>query len=1158
MLKFNLKSILASAMMLTTALAGQASITLQSSNPADNDEITSLTSVETTWNVGGNTTIEYDWNIPIQILDGNFTPLCTAFLVQHDENDITKWDVKFYSEAGAPYSEQYFVSIPTGALKGDMDAESKDALLFFYNVGGSSSGGGDLATINYTVPADGATVTEIRHLDTYWNGIDGDYSAGSMVQVRDADNNIVAKGDLVFDWNDPTFFTVDFNNTITAPGTYRIVFPEGALNNEYGDPKSAAYEMTLIIAGASGGDYALKFGHAVPADGSTVTALPEVKLVFPDCNMEWTLDTDASILLKDAAGNTVATGRPDYDWDDETAVIITFNGSLTPGNYTVEIPAGLLNKDNEQSEPVTLHYTIAGASGASFTFDSCYPNDGATVNYNDGANLGTINVTYNSGSLTLTDPSWIPALKKDGTEEFPGTVVVFMNNTLIFNFDGADDFRSGSYTLEIPAGKFTANGMTNEGFSATWNYIQDKNLQEPVVEDPEPLVLEVLKLTDGTNEIDLLGNGVKLAEIPAEPYELVIGTNKNYKSESLVVSITDLQDPEFGNTKWTMKTSEFDLFGKKEDGLFHFYYAQPIKLTEGHTYKINIEAFRLFDGIPAEKRQSWNASFVYVEGLTPEYKYSDVEIVDVTPAPGSELDEINDSFTVTYSAPVDIVTDPVGLDAYGQEIIITGLSHGFYGHTRYESITPNADKTAWTFKISNADIMDAAGGLLCNVAANDANGLRVRPASCSQMGANPTNNGEEERATQMYSFVCFAGNDKLEVAPGEGIVTELYEFEFTAPTAAGQEIAFTGTDSEGHAINGTIRSNSGARVATLDRDDLKFEFDKPSGDDQKIVKVIMHLDKKITAPGNYILDLPSCLFATGSQYSSTSSPHQQFRYTIEGDIALDAASIKDNSIVRELGIVAIYSGDAVELGDDARMVLRRKGSTREVTSAPLNVSDAGSYFRVYADFSDPENGYAAYQLATGYDYELVVAEGAIKQYPSGTPYVEKIIPFSCPELADVETVTLDVTIAGHAMSSNKIAKGQTATVTLTPAEGWKVESVKFNGNDVTADVKNGSYTTPALNTNSTLDAEYAYNGNLAFADESTVAQIEGSNIKVSVVGSDIIVNGVAKGDRVDVYSISGSHIAGHDASDEAVRITVNGGIYVVTINGKNAVKVIVK
>ena len=118
--------------------------------------------------------------------------------------------------------------------------------------------------------------------------------------------------------------------------------------------------------------------------------------------------------------------------------------------------------------------------------------------------------------------------------------------------------------------------------------------------------------------------------------------------------------------------------------------------------------------------------------------------------------------------------------------------------------------------------------------------------------------------------------------------------------------------------------------------------------------------------------------------------------------------------------------------------------------------------------------------------------------------------------------------------------GQTYSFDILPDDKWLVHSVTFNGEDVTQQMVDGSYTTPALTTNSTLI--------VVFEDkEDGIQSPQNSNVRVyGESDGTICINNLADGEMVYVYDTNGRMVRQETASSEQMRIKLdNHGVYIV-------------
>ena len=95
-------------------------------------------------------------------------------------------------------------------------------------------------------------------------------------------------------------------------------------------------------------------------------------------------------------------------------------------------------------------------------------------------------------------------------------------------------------------------------------------------------------------------------------------------------------------------------------------------------------------------------------------------------------------------------------------------------------------------------------------------------------------------------------------------------------------------------------------------------------------------------------------------------------------------------------------------------------------------------------------------------------------------------------------------------------------------DGWRIHSVTFNGNDVTAEVSaEGNYTTPAITTNSTLYVIYEKVG-------SGIVSLSESRMRVLAYGNNITIKDASEGERIVVYSVDGREVAAAIADSHGI------------------------
>lgn len=128
--------------------------------------------------------------------------------------------------------------------------------------------------------------------------------------------------------------------------------------------------------------------------------------------------------------------------------------------------------------------------------------------------------------------------------------------------------------------------------------------------------------------------------------------------------------------------------------------------------------------------------------------------------------------------------------------------------------------------------------------------------------------------------------------------------------------------------------------------------------------------------------------------------------------------------------------------------------------------------------------------------------------------------------------------------------GANASYDFTPTTGWKINTVIYNGSDVTNSLINGVYTIPAITANSLLNVSFV-------ADTQTGApQLINSRVKVYCANSEIIVDGTSEGESVTLYTINGKQIQTIMSKGERLNLSVDRDAVYLVKTGEKIFKVI--
>ena len=128
--------------------------------------------------------------------------------------------------------------------------------------------------------------------------------------------------------------------------------------------------------------------------------------------------------------------------------------------------------------------------------------------------------------------------------------------------------------------------------------------------------------------------------------------------------------------------------------------------------------------------------------------------------------------------------------------------------------------------------------------------------------------------------------------------------------------------------------------------------------------------------------------------------------------------------------------------------------------------------------------------------------------------------------------------------------GETATHEIVPSENWEINTVTFNGIDVTNEIVDNTFTTPAI----TEDSELS----VVFVDvpTSVYSLYDTKDVKVYASQQTVKINGLEENMPVTVYDTSGHMEYNSVSTDSEMNINMNkSGAYLVKV-GERTFKVI--
>ena len=171
---------------------------------------------------------------------------------------------------------------------------------------------------------------------------------------------------------------------------------------------------------------------------------------------------------------------------------------------------------------------------------------------------------------------------------------------------------------------------------------------------------------------------------------------------------------------------------------------------------------------------------------------------------------------------------------------------------------------------------------------------------------------------------------------------------------------------------------------------------------------------------------------------------------------------------------------------------------------------------------------------------LMVPKGSMMSYmiADGWRHFTKIQEF---EVDDAVKPVLTIAYPEGGVIKQKVDNGTILELQIVPSNGWKCNSVTFNGVDVTNNLDaDGNYNTPSITADSQLSIVFVKNDG---GVESTLA----NDIKVCVNGNTVTILGADEFDDVDIYNTSGINV--YNGIEKSITLDSNG-IYILTVEGE--------
>lgn len=219
------------------------------------------------------------------------------------------------------------------------------------------------------------------------------------------------------------------------------------------------------------------------------------------------------------------------------------------------------------------------------------------------------------------------------------------------------------------------------------------------------------------------------------------------------------------------------------------------------------------------------------------------------------------------------------------------------------------------------------------------------------------------------------------------------------------------------------------------------------------------------------------------------------------------------------------------------------------TSGNGNVYVNGQEVSSYYKFENGSSLEISIVPSEGYSVESITVNGTdvtSKLVDNKLMYSEVSEDMTISVSFSIEKKLLTIKSAENGYISLEVEKGKSCSFSISPNEGWVIESITFNGEDVTSQVSNNKYTTPSVVNNSELIIVYKQD------ESSAVKSIKkGTMLKVLASNGHITITNSGQRTNVGIYTINGSQVLSDSINTETKNISVpSNNIYIIKVGNE--------
>lgn len=489
---------------------------------------------------------------------------------------------------------------------------------------------------------------------------------------------------------------------------------------------------------------------------------------------------------------------------------------------------------------VTLTSSVlASASAFEWNPSISVPNQNSEIT--EKYKLETLTFSTNLSGLASTDviPVWID---EDGNE-IKGTLSPFSDPTwdqYVYNFNFSEFKSNGEYILVFPEGLLVnADGemSTPKEFYYT---VELSELSKGMFDD-----FKILSISPDLSEPQSLWSDQKI----------IVNTNHNDAIGLAKLFVTDNKTGDI-----YINSSSFYKQRKLGDNSpIEWEVANSYKFQDDRTYTAELV---FYNGEDDHTGDGFDTPIVAREyytftGKVEGFKYSDIKLLSITPAPLTlTISEPSQAvFTYEFSGPVTVYKAATPLGQNGNNVYASSC------------LSSNEDKTVWTLDLSNDDFIKTLDTMLTiEIFARDMDGYQLQGDF-----------GLESESCFVGEWTCDLGAKAIVVtSPANGETLDRLT-EIVVKSESGDPMTWSWTG------QAEIQNLLGEPLGTLVYDDsvegsaTEFRFTKMMDNDWNVVPL------DIVAQGSYVIYFGTGCFNFGEQFNGKASKNLYSGFQITGN-----------------------------------------------------------------------------------------------------------------------------------------------------------------------------------------------------------------------------------------------------------------------------------